>query len=971
VHGVSTAIERLSAALADRYRIEREVGAGGMATVYLAEDLKHHRKVAVKVLRPELAAVLGAERFLQEIEVTAKLQHPHILPLFDSGMAAWRDAGGASGEFLYYVMPFVEGESLRERVTREKRLPLGDAVTMTLQLARALAAAHREGILHRDIKPENVMLRDGQPLLADFGISLAASEAGADRLTEVGLSLGTPRYMSPEQATGERELDGRSDLYSLACVLYELVTGTAPHDGPTAQAIISARLLDPPDLNPVRSVSGPLATVLGRALAPMRDDRFPTTEAFIAALEAVLRPDAAPRQRVPRAALAGGVLAVVLVTAGLLAWRSSVRAERERTRTAVLQLADSARFSEAMLLAQRLGPPQAGDTAAQRLWLQFAAKVRIVTEPAGARASWRPFGASDTAWQPLGTTPTDSIWVPREPIQVRLEHPGSAEFVGTAWGMWGISFAAGDTIRLAPSDALPAGTVLVGGGQVTVQSPGLEGLPTLELPDYLIDRTEVTNRDFKAFVDAGGYADSTWWPAPFERDGRRLSWAEAQRAFVDRTGRPGPATWELGDYPDGQDDYPVSGISWYEATAYARFRGRSLPSVYHWNRAAGTWAANWIVPASNLGGAGPALVGQFRGLGPWGTLDMAGNVREWCANQSGAERFILGGGWNDAAYMFVDAYGQSPWDRGPTNGVRLATYLTETDAVRQALAPITRPSRDFLAERPASDAEFAIFRRLYAYDQRPLDTRVEAVDTTDAWVRERVSFAGASGDERVTAYVFLPRTGTPPYQTVVVFPGSFALFQRSFSEANLSVWDYVVRSGRAIVHPIYWGTYERARAVPTDQPDTTAAYRDRVVHWARDFRRSVDYVASRPDLDSAHIGFFGFSWGGRLGPLLLGLEPRVKAAVLYVAGLKLQRSLPEADPFNYAPRVRIPVLMMNGRYDFFFPLETSQIPLYRLLGSPSDRKRHVVSEGSHFVPRAILVPEVIDWYDRWLGPVRR
>jgi len=931
-----------------------------MATVYLAEDLKHHRRVAIKVLRPELAAILGAERFLKEIEVTANLQHPHILPLFDSG-----EADG----LLYYVMPYVEGQSLRQRLTAHPHLDVAAAVALTTQLARALAAAHREGILHRDLKPENVMIRDGEPLLADFGIALASDETGADRLTETGLSIGTPRYMSPEQATGERDLDARSDLYSLACILYEMIAGVPPHDDLTPQAVITQRLLGPPDMAPVRRASPALADVLTRALAPARDDRFPSAEAFVAALQA-LTADATSRRRVGVPLLAGALVIVVAATAGFLAWRSAANARRADVEARLVQLTDSARYSEALLLADRFGPPESDDSAAVAFWQQFASTVRIVARPEGARVSWRPFAWSDSAWLPLGTTPTGDVWVPREPFHLRIEHPGYAEFVGTAWGMWGISLASGDTIRLAAADELPEGTVLVGGGHVTVQSPGLEGLPTLDLPEYLIDRYEVTNRRFKAFVDAGGYADSTWWPAPFERDGRRLSWEEARRLFVDRTGRPGPSTWELGDYPDGQDDLPVSGVSWYEAAAFARFSGRSLPSVYHWNRAAGTWAANWIVPASNLGGTGPAPVGQFRGLGPWGTYDMAGNVREWCANESGDQRFILGGGWNDAAYMFVDAYGQSPWDRSPTNGLRLATYLTETDAVRQSLAPITRPHRDFFAERPASDAEFAVFRRLFAYDQRPLDAAVEQADTTEDWVRERVSFTAAYGAERVPAYLYLPRRGTPPFQTVVFFPGSGVLFQRSYSTSGNPPFDYVVKSGRAVLLPVYWGTFERNRNIPTDQPDTTAAYRDRVVYWARDFRRSVDYVVSRPDLDSTRIGFMGYSWGGRLGPLLVALEPRVKVAVLYVAGLKLQRSLPEVDPFNYLSRVRVPVLMANGRYDFFFPIETSQIPLYRLLGTPPDQKRHVVYDGSHFVPRAMLVPEVVDWLDRWLGPVQ-
>jgi serine/threonine-protein kinase len=221
---------RLAVALADRYAIERELGAGGMATVYLAHDVKHDRKVAVKVLKPELAAVLGAERFLNEIKVTANLQHPHILPLHDSG-----EAEG----FVYYVMPYVEGESLRAKLEREKELSIEETVEITKAVASALDYAHRHEVIHRDIKPENILLHEGQPVVADFGIALAVSAAGGARLTETGLSLGTPQYMSPEQAMGDRELDGRSDIYSLACVTYEMLAGEAPYTGPTAQAIVA------------------------------------------------------------------------------------------------------------------------------------------------------------------------------------------------------------------------------------------------------------------------------------------------------------------------------------------------------------------------------------------------------------------------------------------------------------------------------------------------------------------------------------------------------------------------------------------------------------------------------------------------------------------------------------------------------------------------------------------------------------
>ena len=221
---------RLAAALADRYRIERELGQGGMATVYLAHDLKHDRKVAIKVLRPELAAVIGADRFLSEIRTTANLQHPHILPLFDSG---------AADSFLFYVMPFIEGESLRDRFSWEKQLSITDAVRIATEVASALDYAHRHNVIHRDIKPENILLHDGRALVADFGIALAASKAGGSRMTETGMSLGTPAYMSPEQAMGEREITARSDVYALGSVTYEMLVGEPPFTGPTAQSIVA------------------------------------------------------------------------------------------------------------------------------------------------------------------------------------------------------------------------------------------------------------------------------------------------------------------------------------------------------------------------------------------------------------------------------------------------------------------------------------------------------------------------------------------------------------------------------------------------------------------------------------------------------------------------------------------------------------------------------------------------------------
>jgi len=308
---------RLQSALADRYRLEREVGAGGMATVYLAADLKHDRKVAIKVLRPELAAVIGAERFLSEIKTTANLQHPHILPLFDSG---------ESDGFLYYVMPFIEGETLRDRLTRDKQLTIADALRIATEVADALEYAHKRGVVHRDIKPENVLLHDGRALVADFGIALAASKAGESRMTQTGMSLGTPAYMSPEQAMGEREITGRSDIYALGCMLYEMLSGDPPFTGSTAQAIVARVMTERPRglVQQRHTIPPHVEAATLTAMEKLPADRFENAGAFAAALrDAGFALTGARTTLLPaaRAATAGRrrFVAVGALTAALLA----------------------------------------------------------------------------------------------------------------------------------------------------------------------------------------------------------------------------------------------------------------------------------------------------------------------------------------------------------------------------------------------------------------------------------------------------------------------------------------------------------------------------------------------------------------------------------------------------------------------------------------------------------------------------
>ena len=397
------AASRLATALADRYRIERELGAGGMATVYLAQDQKHDRRVAIKVLRPELAAVIGAERFLKEIKTTANLQHPHILGLIDSGQ---------SDGLLWYAMPFVEGESLRDRLQREKQLPIPDAVRIATEVAGALDYAHRHGVIHRDIKPENILLHDGSALVADFGIALAASTAGT-RMTETGMSLGTPLYMSPEQAMGERQITARSDVYSLGCVLYEMLVGDPPFTGSTAQAIVAKVMTEQPrSLTSQRHTIPPqLDAAVLTALEKLPADRFATAAEFATALAdrryvttaaAAGAPARATRRVVPW--LLCGAAVIGMTTFAVLWWRKSPQEAGGVVRAIVELPAGTALTSSPYLALTRDGSTLlvAARQGNRHLLLQRALNRLTFAAVPGSEDGGRPFVSPDGKWVGFG-----------------------------------------------------------------------------------------------------------------------------------------------------------------------------------------------------------------------------------------------------------------------------------------------------------------------------------------------------------------------------------------------------------------------------------------------------------------------------------------------------------------------------------------------------------------------------------------
>jgi len=698
--------------------------------------------------------------------------------------------------------------------------------------------------------------------------------------------------------------------------------------------------------------------VLAETVAPA--DSTPRESPLVSAFRAIARHW---RISIPAAAL---VLAMVSGLAWRLVHESRVRWALTVALPETTHLIEQQRIHAAFRLARQAERyvPEAPEIKAMRR--DFSIPVTIRTTPAGAEVFIKDYVDVDGAWELLGRTPLESLPVPNGHLQLRITLPGY------------VPIESAFTPKLSLQSALvldPLGSVPDGMVHVRVRDFGFQGVArNSRMTDYWIDKFNVTNRDFKTFIDRGGYRDPRYWQHPFVRGGQTLPWAAAVAQFKDATGRPGPATWELGTYPDGQADFPVTGVSWYEAAAYASFAGKELPTFAHWRYAAGCnveYAADdspyaSILQLSNFSGEGMAKVGAYHGLGPFGTYDMAGNAKQWCLNSVGEKRYILGGAWNEQPYQALENDAMDPFLRLATFGFRCVKYR-EPPAV-ELLSPIERVERDYRREKPVGDDVFRIYQRLYRYDPFGLGSRVAAVDSSAPnWRMETVGFHAAYGNEWVPAYLFLPSNAKPPFQTVVYFPGTSARLLLSSKTLDFKNIEFLIRSGRAVLYPVYQGTYERK--IRNDYRNDGLTYLNLVIQEAKDLRCSLDYLETRPDIDRERLAYFGFARGAWLGPVFTAVEKRFKASILFYGGLFPTPLQPECDPLHFAPRVQVPTLMVNGRYDFDFPLETNQLPLFHLLGTAVRDKRHVVFEGGHipFDWRG-QVKEALDWLDHYLGP---
>ena len=770
------------------YKILAKLGEGGMGVVYKAEDTKLRRTVALKFPPiDKLATEEEKSRFVREAQAAAALNHPNICTVYEIGEAAGHS---------FIAMEFVAGESVRVRV-RSRPLPLDEALDIAIQAAQGLQAAHENDVVHRDVKSANLMLTaKGRVKVMDFGLAQVGDRS---QLTKTGSTLGTTAYMSPEQALAQ-PTDRRTDIWSLGVVLYEMITGRLPFAGEVEAAVAYAVVNTEPE-PPTALRSGlpiELDRIVDKALAKDRADRYQHVEDLLVDLRAVRmevvpggrgapRNDLRARQSRLEAFDFRGVLRkrkvavpTLLVLLSLTAagtWFGVRSHHTNWARTAALpeinRLLEQEDFDAAFRLgrqAERYIPDDPALLEAQQL---CALDASVSSTPPGADVYVKGYRSTEADWLYVGKTPIDGAPVPGDYLRWRVTKEGLAPAEGASYSVVPGRF----TLHLL--EDTPSGMVAVPGGGFQFRD-----LPRVMLEDYWLDKYEVTNEQFQEFVDQGGYEKREYWKHPFAKDDEVLSWEEAMAEFLDTTGRPGPSTWELGAYPEGRDNFPVNGVSWYEAGAYAEFVEKSLPTVYHWFRAALTPQNSYIIQLSNFGGPGPAQAGSHRGLSPYGSYDMAGNVREWCWNAvgsaGGAARYIPGASWSQPPYMFSNPVAADPFHRSAINGFRCARYDAPPPGV--LTAPVERVSRDYAKEKPVDGEIFQVYRSFYSYERTDLEPEVEEVDDSALhWRREKVTFNAAYGGERVIAHLFLPRNAQPPYQTVVYFPSSIGLLYPAFS----------------------------------------------------------------------------------------------------------------------------------------------------------------------------------------------
>ena len=941
-----------------RYDVRSLLGSGGMGEVYLAWDSELERAIAIKVLHEGEASGDRTRRFVQEAKAASALHHPNVAHVYEIG---------SQDNIRFIAMEIIEGETLRARIARGPMKP-EDVLAIGTQIASALAAAHRNGIVHRDIKPENVMITpDGYAKVLDFGLAKLRELRGDDAATVVktktGVAVGTLAYMSPEQVSGE-DVGATTDVYSLGVVLYEMLHGGRPTE--------------------TREKSGALEPVIAKAMSKKRNDRYEDAGAM---LEALRRLEQTPDKKGGGMAAALPIAAAIaVVVAGWLFIRSYRQRNAEKLIGNVEALLAQKKYPEAFEAANEASAILPLNDRLRDIIVQTSNPLSLQTDPPGAAVFLRRFGGPPQKKQ-IGTTPLN-VRLPRADYVLTLEKSGRAS-VDRALSFIPFSVRGSELplqpvkLRVKLPSNIPPEMVLVEGGEFSLSGWVRPSDQTVNLRDFLIDRYEVSNHDFEEFVRSGAYRNRSLWKQPFNDGTRTLSFDQAIARFRDKTGLPGPRDWSGGAPPVGKENHPVTGVTWYEASAFAEWKGKRLPTIYQFEKASkyqGGVRLGETLPwgvvgegvdateRANFAGKGTMPVDSMPfGVSQWGAYNMAGNVSEWIRNPMGPGFAFAGGGWNDNVYAFGETGAYPGFFSGPALGFRCVKDLAADRGDQGEMA--LRASVAVPKYQPVPDQEFEEIRKRYEYANTPLNARVvEAVETTD-WRREKMAYD--VGTNNVFAYLYLPKGFKRPLQVVLFAPaadvdGGFRTLPASI-EANLGP---LIRSGRAVFSVQLEGYVGRPRRPELAIPDTRSPeYVDYVVERIVEMRRGVDYLETRPDLDHTRMGFMAQSAGGGVGLPLTAVEKRFRSTLFIGTGIS-PRTIGDAaaaNRINFAPRITGPKLMLTGRYDEDTPLYESQ-PLYALLREP---KRQQMYDGGHAPPIDVMVPTMKKWFDETLGPVEQ
>jgi len=607
---------------------------------------------------------------------------------------------------------------------------------------------------------------------------------------------------------------------------------------------------------------------------------------------------------------------------------------------------------------------------------ELSSEINLSINQDGAKVSWRPYeNPENKTWRILGSTPLNPQRLPNGVLQIKLEKDGfitqefsllnpGFRFANTPFDAESLGMNL-DPINLQANGTVPQGMIYIQGGNFIPALLG-GGIDPVFLHPFYIDQFEVTNKDFKLFIDSGGYENNQFWvDMDFIKDGTSLSWDEAKKVMIDSTGLQGPANWEVGTYLEGGERLPVTGISWYEALAYARYKGNILPPMYHWIKAAFP-PAEIVAPISsqllkNSNFSQKAIKEVGNGPGANGTFDMAGNAREWVWNIFGGRGLAMGGGYTDPQYSATQNTPLARMNRSSINGFRTARLINPRD-LNPFGDPINRQEPKPLSfYKPMSDEVFKVYSRNYEVNEAPLNIKeIYADDSHPVWIKERVQIDVGYNNEKMDVLVFKPKGTFQPTPSVIVYPGAnYFSTPPEIDDINPGEFglDFIIKSGRTLVWPAWKGSLDRMTTSLTASPEERLRnFRELLRYWTVDTHKTLDYLETRQDMDNKNFFYLGMSYGSLFTTHTLLFEDRYNAALLYVGGA-VPTYPPMSDGINHLPRIKTPFLMLNGEDDYLVP-KSSALTLYNFSGTPEEDKKIIFYNSGHWpLPRNQMIKE--------------